>query len=120
MKTGYAKTVQKLVLKKRSNAIVPTHLFRPERKSRAASQNRGGVSRQHRRCEIFVESEPTPFPSSVGAAYSEDVAPDGAKIIFGFIFYKDVTPTAFQKVAAPFRLFPADLLPWEPGGRGAN
>jgi hypothetical protein len=35
--------------------------------------------------------------SSVGAAYSDDVAPDGANKHLGILCYKEVTPTAFRK-----------------------
>jgi hypothetical protein len=53
------------------------------------------VSPQRRRRGIFVESKPFKKSSPIGAAYSNDVAPDGAWDFLIAVFYNDVSPTGF-------------------------
>jgi hypothetical protein len=45
---------------------------------------------------IVVERRPQNDKAPSGAAYSEDVAPDGAFKFFPMGFYKDVAPMALQ------------------------
>ena len=50
-------------------------------------------SKKRQRRDIFVDSNPVLKQAPPGAAYSDDVTPDGAKI-FADEFYKDSAPTA--------------------------
>jgi ParB family chromosome partitioning protein len=48
------------------------------------------------RRDIFVEPQPKQNFSPVGAAYSDDVAPDGALAVNKLLFYKDASPTGLS------------------------
>jgi|GEM_PF-3268093 len=46
---------------------------------------------------LGLRRPPAAFPSAIGAAYSDDVAPERSFEMFAMCFYKDASPTGLRR-----------------------
>src|SRR5208282_2775431 len=100
------------------SATVPVAVCNvPLRTSLHSAHSADTTPPQRRRRAIFVEAQPKQNVSPVGAAYSNDAAPERSFGIFAMRIYKDASPTGLKNTCSSVLQLCKSLFSWQRIGR---